>query len=158
VALRHYRAGIIRIAFDMERDVSTQKTQPTATSVDAFLGAVGDDRKRADSQRLVELMQAATGEPPVLWGGSIVGFGSYHYRYASGHEGDAPLVGFSPRARAISLYLSCDLGDYREQLDRLGKHKTGKGCLYVTRLADIDEAVLRELIDASVAEARARAV
>ena len=101
-------------------------------------------------------MEAATGEPPALWGGSIVGFGSYHYRYATGHEGDAPLVGFSPRARAFSLYLSCDIEQHRERLDRLGKHKHGKGCLYVTRLSDVDEDVLRELIDASVTEARSR--
>jgi hypothetical protein len=136
--------------------VSTQKTRPTAVSADDFLDGVGDERKRADSARLVELMRAATGEPPVMWGPSIVGFGRYHYRYESGHEGDAPLVGFSPRAKAFSLYLSCDLAEYRETLDRLGKHKVGKGCLYVTRLSDIDETVLRELIDVSVAEARGR--
>jgi hypothetical protein len=138
------------------RIMSTQKTLPTDGSVDAFLDGVADERKRADAARLVELMRDATGEPPVLWGGSIVGFGSYHYRYASGHEGDAPLVGFSPRARAFTLYLSCDLGEFPDELSRLGKHKTGKGCLYVTRLSDVDEAVLRELIDTSVAEARSR--
>lgn len=136
--------------------MSTQKTLPTGAPVDAFLVGIADERKRADSFRLVELMRAATGEPPVLWGGSIVGFGSYHYRYASGHEGDAPLVGFSPRARAFSLYLSCDIEQHQGQLDRLGKHRHGKGCLYVTRLSDVDEVVLRELIDASVAEARSR--
>lgn len=136
--------------------MSNQKTVPTGAPVTAFLDGVADERKRADAWRLVELMQAATGEPPALWGSSIVGFGSYHYRYESGHEGDAPLVGFSPRARAFSLYLSCDIERERERLDRLGKHKTGKGCLYVTRLADVDEDVLRELIDASVAEARRR--
>ena len=136
--------------------MSTQKTLPSDASVDACLDGVADERKRADADRLVELMRAATGEPPVLWGGSIVGFGSYHYRYASGHEGDAPLVGFAPRARAFSIYLSCDIEQHQAQLDRLGKHKHGKGCLYVTRLSDIDEDVLRELIDASVAEARGR--
>lgn len=136
--------------------MSTQKTLPTGASVESFLDGIADERKRADSHRLVAMMEAATGEPAVLWGGNIVGFGSYHYRYASGHEGDAPLVGFSPRARAFSIYLSCDAETQAERLDRLGKHKMGKGCLYVTRLSDVDEAVLRELIGASVAEARTR--
>ncbi len=136
--------------------MSTQKTLPTGASVESFLDGIADERKRADSYRLVAMMEAATGEPAVLWGGNIVGFGSYHYRYASGHEGDAPLVGFAPRTRAFSLYLSCDLNALPDQLSRLGKHKHGKGCLYVTRLSDVDEGVLRELIDASVAEARSR--
>lgn len=136
--------------------MSTQKTLPTGEPVVEFLDGIADERKRADAWRLVEMMEAATGEPAALWGGNIVGFGSYHYRYASGHEGDAPLVGFSPRARAFSIYLSCDAETQAERLDRLGKHKMGKGCLYVTRLSDVDEVVLRELIDASVAEARTR--
>lgn len=136
--------------------MSTQKTLPTGEPVVEFLDGIADERKRADAWRLVEMMEAATGEPAALWGGKIVGFGSYHYRYASGHEGDAPLVGFSPRARAFSIYLSCDAETQAERLDRLGKHKMGKGCLYVTRLSDVDEVVLRELIDASVAEARTR--
>lgn len=136
--------------------MSTQKTLPTGEPVAELLDGIADERKRADAWRLVEMMEAATGEPAALWGGNIVGFGSYHYRYASGHEGDAPLVGFSPRARAFSIYLSCDAETQAERLDRLGKHKMGKGCLYVTRLSDVDEVVLRELIDASVAEARSR--
>lgn len=136
--------------------MSTQKTLPTGEPVAELLDGIADERKRADAWRLVEMMEAATGEPAALWGGKIVGFGSYHYRYASGHEGDAPLVGFSPRARAFSIYLSCDAKTQAERLDRLGKHKMGKGCLYVTRLSDVDEVVLRELIDASVAEARSR--
>lgn len=136
--------------------MSTQKTLPTGEPVAELLDGIADERKRADAWRLVEMMEAATGEPAALWGGNIVGFGSYHYRYASGHEGDAPLVGFSPRARAFSIYLSCDAETQAERLDRLGKHKMGKGCLYVTRLSDVDEVVLRELIDASVAEARTR--
>lgn len=136
--------------------MSTQKTLPTGEPVAELLDGIADERKRADAWRLVEIMEAATGEAAALWGGNIVGFGSYHYRYASGHEGDAPLVGFSPRARAFSIYLSCDAETQAERLDRLGKHKMGKGCLYVTRLSDVDEAVLRELIDASVAEARSR--
>jgi hypothetical protein len=142
----------------MERAMSTQKTLPTGASVDAFIEGIADERKRADSVRLVELMQAATGEPPVLWGGSMIGFGSYHYRYASGHEGDAPLVAFAPRARAFSLYLTCDLERRGDVLARLGRHRHGKGCLYITRLSDVDEDVLRDLIDASVTEARERDV
>jgi hypothetical protein len=128
-----------------------QKTKPTAIAVDDFLAWIADERRRADAGRLRKLMEEATGEPAVMWGPIIVGFGSYHYRYASGHEGDAPVVGFSPRARAISLYLTCDIRRYQGHLDRLGKHRTGAGCLYITRLSDVDEGVLRELIDASVA-------
>jgi hypothetical protein len=137
----------------MEREgtMPEQKTKPTEVAVDDFLAGIGDERKRADAARLRAMMEDATGEPAVMWGGSIVGFGSYHYRYASGHEGDAPVVGFSPRARAISLYLTGDIGQYQGHLDRLGRHKTGVGCLYITRLSDVDEGVLREMIDASVA-------
>lgn len=136
--------------------MSTQKTVPTGEPVATFLDGVADPRKRADADRLIALMRAATGEPPAMWGSSVIGFGAYHYRYATGHEGDAPLVGFSPRARAMSLYLSCDIAQHGGLLDRLGKHRHGKGCLYITRLTDVDEDVLRELIDASVAEARGR--
>jgi hypothetical protein len=101
-------------------------------------------------------MTAITGGSPVMWGASIIGFGSYHYRYQSGHEGDAPLVGFSPRAKAHSLYLNCDLSLYQDVLDRLGKHRMGKGCLYITRLPNVDEAVLEELIRASIAEVKSK--
>ena len=130
-----------------------QKTVPTEVSVDSYLATL-DDAKRADSGRLSALMTAVTGEPPVMWGGSIVGFGRYHYRYASGHEGDAPLVSFVPRARAFTLYLSCDLSALSHHLDRLGKHRTGKGCLYVTRLSDVDEQVLEELVREAAASVR----
>ncbi|SDD98863.1 DUF1801 domain-containing protein [Rhodococcus tukisamuensis] len=131
------------------------KTGPTDASVDEFLGALTDPAKRTDSERLVEMMQAATGEPPVLWGSSIIGFGSRHYRYASGHEGDTALIGFSPRAAALTLYLSLDHDEFAATFDRLGKHKLGKSCLYVKRLADVDETALGALIEASVAAARA---
>lgn len=130
--------------------MSEQKTLPTDDSVAAFLAAVPDARRREDAERLCALMTEVTGEPAVMWGGSIIGFGAYHYRYASGHEGDAPVVGFSPRAKALSLYLSTDLSRHQATLDRLGKHKLGKGCLYVTRLSDVDETVLAELIRACV--------
>lgn len=136
--------------------MSEQKTRPTDVSVESFLADVPDARKRADADRLIQIMTAITGGSPVMWGASIIGFGSYHYRYQSGHEGDAPLVGFSPRAKAHSLYLNCDLSLYQDVLDRLGKHRMGKGCLYITRLPNVDEAVLEELIRASIAEVKSK--
>lgn len=122
-------------------------TAPTDTDVEAFLEAVPDEQRRADARQVCALMQEVTGEPPVLWGGSIIGFGKYHYRYESGHEGDAPLAGLSPRKPHLVIYL---IGGYEERhastLAKLGPHKTGKGCLYLKRLEDVDMAVLRELI------------
>lgn len=130
------------------------KTRPTDVDVTAFLDGLDDPVKRADADRLVELMGEATGEPPRMWGPSIVGFGACHYRYASGREGDTALVGFSPRKAAHSIYL-LTYGETREDLlARLGPHRMGKGCLYVKRLADVDESVLRDLIDGSVAAGR----
>ncbi|MER7331133.1 MULTISPECIES: DUF1801 domain-containing protein [unclassified Micromonospora] len=123
-------------------------TVPTDASVDEFLAAVPDDRRRADAGRLCAILREVTGEPPVMWGPSIVGFGSYHYVYGSGHSGDWPLVGFSPRKQQLVVYL---VGGFEERypsvLARLGPHKTGKGCLYLNRLDDIDESALRELVD-----------
>lgn len=138
--------------------MADQKTKPHTGDVGEFLAQVEDDRKRADSHVLVELMSEATGEPPVLWG-TMVGFGQYHYRYPTGHEGDAFLVGFAPRKAEFSIYL---MGTYfpeenerREALlARLGKHRMGKACLYVKRLGDIDLDVLRELVDISVHKLR----
>ena len=132
------------------------KTLPNDTSVTAFLAAVDDPQRRADAQQLLRLMQQATGEPPVLWGSAIVGFGRYHYRYASGHEGDSCLVGFSPRKGDISLYLQDGFDERADLLARLGRHKLGKVCLYLRRLADVDMAVLADLIGQSVAEMRRR--
>jgi Domain of unknown function (DU1801) len=118
------------------------------TPVEEFLESVPDERRRADARRLCELMQKVTGELPAMWGGGIVGFGQYHYRYASGHEGDAPLTGFAPRAQHLVLYLDAGYeAPAAEMLARLGPHKTGKGCLYVKRLDAVDQNVLRELID-----------
>lgn len=131
------------------------KTTATSAPVRKFIDAVADETKRADSWQLVEMMAEATGAEPKMWGPSIVGFGSYHYRYESGHEGDMCVVGFSPRKAAISLYLSCRLDHHAKLLARLGKHKAGKGCLYVKRLADVDLETLRELVAAGVAEAQA---
>lgn len=125
------------------------KTKPNDGSVLEFIENV-DSGKREDAYRLLDLFTETTGYPAKMWGPSIIGFGSYHYKYASGHEGDAPLVGFSPRKDKISLYLSPADPKRDELLARLGKHKAGKGCVYVRKLADIDADVLKELIVHSV--------
>ena len=136
--------------------MADNKTLPTGASVDAFLGAVPDAARRADCERLAGLMARATGEPAVMWGVSIVGFGSVHYRYDSGREGDMPLVGFSPRKGDLSLYVLS--GDEAEAalLARLGRHKAGKACLNVRRLADVDLAVLEQLVAGAVDAMRRR--
>jgi hypothetical protein len=126
------------------------KTVQTGQSVTKFLSKVPDEGQRHDSLVLVDLMQRATGEPPRMWGSSIVGFGSYHYKYASGREGDMPLVGFSPRKQSLTLYLMSGFADHAALLKRLGKHSTGKGCLYVKRLEDVDMATLEKLVKESV--------
>ena len=126
-------------------------THQTDASAEEFLARVPGDQQREDAHRLCVMMQEITGEPPVMWGSSIVGFGAYHYRYASGHEGDAPLAGFSPRSQHLVIYLASEFSErYQPVLARLGPHKARKGCLYVKRLGDVDEAALRELIDRSV--------
>jgi len=132
-----------------------QKTRPTPTTAAEFIATVEDPKRRADAEAACALLAEATGEPPVMWGPSIVGFGAYHYRYASGHEGDAPLVGFSPRKANLVFYLYCDEGR-EDLLARLGKHKSGKGCVYVNRLSDIDPAVLKEMAVVTAEQMRAR--
>ena len=123
---------------------------PTGASVAEFLAGVRDDRRRDDAHRLCAMMQAITGEPPALWGTSIVGFGTYHYRYPSGHEGDSALASFSPRRDNLAIYLIGEFETrYQAALARLGPHRTGKGCLYIRRLDDVDQDALRELIDRS---------
>jgi hypothetical protein len=125
--------------------------RPTGASVAEFLAQVPDERRRGDARRLSAMMQEITGEPPAMWGPSIIGFGSYHYRYPSGHEGDAALAGFAPRRQHLVIYLVGGFEDrYRSVLARLGPHKTGMGCLYLKRLDDVDQDALRELIDRSV--------
>ena len=127
------------------------KTAPTDASVEAFIESVPHEQRRADATALCEMMVKITGEPPVLWGSSIIGFGTYHYRYDSGHEGDSALAGFSPRKQHLVIYLIGDFATrHASALTRLGPHKTGKGCLYLTRLSDVDQDALRELIDRSV--------
>jgi hypothetical protein len=125
--------------------------RPTDAPVEGFLARVADERRRADALRLCALMQEITGEPPVLWGTSIVGFGAYRYRYASGREGDSPLASFAPRSQHLVIYLVGGFETrHRSVLARLGPHKTGKGCLYLRGLDDVDQDALRELIDRSV--------
>ncbi len=131
------------------------KTKENDQSVDAFLATVEDPRKRADCYTLIELMQAATGEGPRMWGDAIVGFGRYHYTYATGRTGDWPLVAFSPRKQNLTLYIMAGFDNYDELLGRLGKHTTGKACLYVKRLSDLNMDALTALIQASVAHMRA---
>ena len=130
------------------------KTVPTRKSVEKFLEGIDDERKRADSRELLDLMKDITGEEAVMWGDSIVGFGAYHYKYESGREGDMPLAGFSPRKQSLTLYIMDGFDEYDGLLGKLGKHSTGKACLYVKRLDDVDRDVLRELVRRSVAHMR----
>lgn len=132
------------------------RTRPTAVSVEEFIAAVEHPGRREDAMALVALMEAETGEKATMWGSSIVGFGRYHYRYESGHEGDACLVGFSPRKANLVLYVAADEVRRADMLARLGKHKSGAGCVYVNRLSDVDEAVVREMTRTSVETLKAR--
>jgi len=126
------------------------KTKPTKKSVKEFLKKVEHPTKRQDSFKILELMREVTNEEPVMWGDSIVGFGSYHYKYASGREGDWPLIGFSPRKQNLALYIMAGFDDYEEILKNLGKFKTGKSCLYINKLKDVDTQSLKKLISESV--------
>jgi len=126
--------------------MAENKTRQTDESVQSFLQGVEDQRKREDSFELVRLMEEATGEPAKMWGSAIVGFGSYHYKYESGREGDNMLIGFSPRKDTFALYGLNVFEGYDEMLGELGKHKTGKGCLYVRSLKDVDVAVLKDIM------------
>jgi hypothetical protein len=132
------------------------KTKQTEASVSAFLDAVENEQRRADCRVVLDLMRAVTGEEPKLWGPSIVGFGSYHYKYASGREGDWFVTGFSPRKQDLTLYIMAGFDRYDELMAKLGKYKTGKSCLYLKRLSDVDLGVLRELVTASVEAMRSR--
>lgn len=133
--------------------MSDNKTQPTEVSVDEFLDGIPNEEKRRNCQHLRTLMESATGHQARMWGPSIVGFGQVHYRYESGREGDMPAVGFAPRSAAITLYITGGFDSVGQILDRLGTFKTGKGCLYLKRLSDVDESALIDLIQASVIRA-----
>ena len=135
--------------------MAENKTVKTAESVDKFLSAVENKRRREDGLALLEMMKNVTGLEPEMWGPSIIGFGSYHYRYDSGREGDMPLTGFSPRSRSLSLYIMSGFDNYDELLGKLGKHRTGASCLYINKLADVDMDVLRELVAQSVEHMKA---
>ena len=128
--------------------------RPTAVDVDDYIDTVDDERKRDDSRTLVRMMSKLTGEKPIMWGPSIIGFGTYHYKYATGHEGDAPIAGFSPRKGAITIYLSNDFDQWDDLMPKLGKCKTSKACLYVKKLDDIDLKVLEQMIKRSIADVK----
>ncbi|MFO7536430.1 MAG: DUF1801 domain-containing protein [Chloroflexota bacterium] len=126
------------------------KTKPTDQDVSAYLDSVEDEKKRQDSYAILALMQEVTGEEARMWGSSMIGFGSYHYTYESGREGDWFLTGFAPRKRNLTLYIMAGFEAYGELLAKLGKYKTGKSCLYINKFDDVDTAVLRQLVQASV--------
>lgn len=132
--------------------MAKNKTEETQENVYDFIEHFcKSETKKADALKLVEIMSATTGFEPRMWGPSIIGFGSYNYKYASGHGGTAPLVGFSPRKTAVSLYVYTGLEEHSPLLEGLGKYKRGKACIYVNKLSDINEAVLKELIKATIA-------
>ena len=126
------------------------KTMETSNNVKAFIDNVSDQTKRNDSFHIVEIFKKVTGFEPKMWGASIIGFGNYHYKYESGHEGNAPLTGFSPRKDSIVLYLGVEFKIKDQLLKKFGKHKAGKGCVYIKKLEDIDTIILEKLISASV--------
>ncbi len=130
--------------------MSEAKTKKTAKSVDTFIEGV-DPKRQEDCRIILEIMRDITGEEPAIWGTSIIGFGNYHYKYASGHEGDSFLTGYSPRKQALTIYIMTGFSQYQDLLDKLGRHKTGKSCLYLKQLADVDLSILRKLIQESVA-------
>lgn len=126
------------------------KTKKNDASVNDFINGVENETRRKDAWKMMELMETVTGEKPAMWGPSIIGFGSYHYKYASGREGDWMLTGFSPRKQSTSVYLLCGFDELEDLLEKLGKYKTGKGCLYINKLADIDQGILKQMIERSV--------
>ena len=126
--------------------MAENKTKPTHDSVTAFLKKVKEVRKREDCFALLEIMESASKAKPVMWGSAIIGFGTRHYVYASGREGDTVVVGFSPRKQNISVYLTGGLHEFADELAKLGKHKTGGGCLYISWLSDINTAVLKKIL------------
>jgi len=134
--------------------MAENKTKPTEVSVASHLATITDEARRKDCETLAKLMKKVTKHPPKMWGPSIVGFGSYHYKYASGREGDSCLVGFAARKSDLTLYLMADFPEREALLAKLGKHKLGKGCLYLRRLSEVDLKILEQLIINSVAEVK----
>ena len=135
--------------------MADNRTLPSGASVTAFMAAIDDPRMRADAKKVAAMMRRATGKRARMWGPSIVGYGSYHYRYESGREGDFMITGFSPRRQALTIYIMPGFSRFAELMSKLGKYRTGKSCLYLRRLADVDEAVLERLINESVRYMRA---
>lgn len=134
--------------------MAENKTKPTAASVTAFVDSIDDPRRRADARKVASMMRRATGKRARMWGSSIVGYGTYHYRYESGREGDFMLTGYSPRKQALTVYILAGFDRFGRLMKKLGNYKTGKSCLYIKRLSDVDEKVLEQLIDASVKHMR----
>lgn len=126
------------------------KTKETAESVHAFLDKIADADRREDCRKVVDIMRSVTKEEPKMWGGSIVGFGRYHYKYASGREGEWPITGFSPRKGDLTLYIMGGFDQVSDLMENLGKYKTAKSCLYIKKLSDVDLVILRKLVAQSV--------
>ena len=153
VAGAFFVIGYILPGKGKESAMPENKTKPTEQAPEELMeGLTGGEKE--DALALMRLMAEVTGEAPVMWGGSIVGFGKYRYRYASGHAGESARVGFSPRKQALTLYLGYSLEGLDHELEALGKHKRGKGCLYISRLSDIDESALRRLVKKTYEETR----
>jgi hypothetical protein len=129
--------------------MSDNKTKPTAITVSSFLKKVADPQLRKDCDSIIEIMETVSKLKPVMWGTAIIGFGTRHYVYESGREGDTMIVGFSPRKQAIALYLAGGLEPLRDELLKLGKHDTGKGCLYIKSLKDVDLSILKKILTKS---------
>lgn len=136
--------------------MATAKTTRNNASVTEFIASIDDPKKRADAKKVARMMRAATGSRARMWGTSIVGYGSYHYKYESGREGDWMLVGFSPRKQNLTVYIMPGFDRFAGLMKKLGKYKTGKSCLYIKRLEEVDEAVLQQLITDSVVDMRSR--
>jgi hypothetical protein len=139
-----------------EMDMAELKTKPTKVNVAAFVSKIADAKKRADTKALIAMMKEATKSEPVMWGASIVGFGSHRYAYASGRTGDWPVIGLSPRAQNLTLYIMPGFAEFGDLLGRLGPHSTGKSCLYIKRLSDIDLPTLKKIVTKSVAKMKKR--
>ena len=136
--------------------MSAPKTKPTGVSADSHIASIANEEQRNDAQTLVALMRSVTKQEPKMWGPSIVGFGSYHYKYASGHEGDSALAAFAVRGRELVVYIAADFEARDVLLAKLGKHRTGKVCVYIRRLANVDLKVLETLVARSVEETKRR--
>lgn len=130
--------------------MAENKTRATTAGVTEFVNSIDDRQMRSDARKVAAMMRRATGKRARMWGSSIVGYGTYHYRYASGREGDSMITGFSPRKHALTVYIMPGFGSFSKLMAKLGKYKTGKSCLYIKRLADVDENILERLIDGSV--------